>query len=65
MCKVSQGCPVTLAEPVVININILELGVKLSVTFSGELYRLYIIAVDHLLFISVKSNFFKELLPLN
>jgi len=47
------------------DINILELGVELSVAFSKELYCLYIVAVDYLLFISVKSNFFKELLPLN
>jgi len=53
-----------LAELVVIDINVLELSVKLSVAFSKELYCLYIIAVDYLLFISVKSNFFKEsLLP--
>jgi len=44
---------------------VLELGVKLSVAFSKELYYLYIIAVDYLLLIGVKSNFFKELLPLN
>jgi len=47
---------------VVIDINILELSVKLSVAFSKELYCLYIIAVDYLLFISVESDFFKELL---
>jgi len=50
---------------VVIDINVLELGVKLSVAFSKELYRLHIIAVDYLLFISIKSNFFKESLLLN
>jgi len=54
-----------LAELVVIDINILELGIKLSVAFSKELYYLYIIVVDYLLFISVESNFFKESLPLN
>jgi len=47
------------------DINILELSIKLSVAFSKELYYLYIIIVDYLLFISVKSNFFKELLLLN
>jgi len=50
---------------VVININISELSVKLSVAFSKELYHLHIITVDYLLFISIKSNFFKESLPLN
>jgi len=50
---------------VVIDINVLELSIKLSVAFSKKLYRLYIITVDYLLFISIKSNFFKELLPLN
>jgi len=49
----------------VIDINILELSIKLSVAFGEELYCLYVIAVDYLLFISVKSNFFKESLPLN
>ena len=48
-----------------IDINVLELSVKLSVAFSKELYHLYIIIVDYLLFISIKSNFFKELLPPN
>ena len=53
-----------LAELVVIDINMLELSIKLSVTFSEKLYCLYIIAVDYLLFISIKSDFFKEsLLP--
>jgi len=47
------------------DINISELSIKLSVAFSKELYCLYIIAVDYLLFISIKSNFFKELLPPN
>jgi len=50
---------------VVININVLELSVKLSVAFSKELYRLYIIAVDYLLLIGIKSNLFKESLLLN
>jgi len=54
-----------LAELVVMDINVLKLGVELSVAFGKELYYLYIVAVDYLLFISVKSNFFKELLPLN
>jgi len=49
----------------VIDINISELSVKLSVAFSKELYHLHVIAVDYLLFISVESDFFKELLPLN
>jgi len=44
------------------DINILELSVKLSIAFSKESYYLYIIIVDYLLFISIKSNFFKELL---
>jgi len=47
------------------DINVSELGVKLSVAFSEELYRLHVIAVDYLLFISVESNFFKESLPPN
>jgi len=47
------------------DINVLELSVKLSVAFSEELYHLHIITVDHLLFISIKSNFFKESLLLN
>ena len=49
----------------VIDINILKLGIKLSVAFSKELYCLHIVIVDYLLLIGVKSNFFKESLPLN
>jgi len=50
---------------VVIDINVSELSIKLSVAFSKKLNRLHIIAVNYLLFIGVKSNFFKESLPLN
>ena len=49
----------------VIYINVLKLGIKLSVAFSKKLNRLHIVAVDYLLFISVESNFFKESLPPN
>ena len=52
-------------ELVVIDINILELSVKLSVAFSEQLNYLYIIAIDYLLLISVKGYFFKESLLLN
>ena len=48
-----------------IDINVLKLSIKLSVAFSKESNYLHIVVVDYLLFISVKSNFFKELLPLN
>ena len=54
-----------LAEPVVINIDVLKLGVELHVAFSKQLNCLYIIAVYYLLFISIKFDFFKESLPLN
>ena len=48
----------------VIDINVLELSVELSVAFSKESYCLYIIIVDYLLFINIESDFFKEsLLP--
>jgi len=47
---------------VVIYINVLKLNIELSVAFSKKLNRLYIIAVNYLLFVSIKSNFFKELL---
>jgi len=48
----------------VIYINISKLSVKLSIAFSEKSNRLHIVAVNHLLFVSVKSNFFKEsLLP--
>jgi len=54
-----------LAEPVVIDIDVSKLGVKLSVAFSEKSNRLHIIAVNYLLFVSVESNFFKESLPPN
>jgi len=50
---------------VVIDINVLKLSVELSVAFNKKLNRLYIVAVNYLLFVSVKSDFFKESLPLN
>ena len=54
-----------LAELVVIDINVLELSIKLSVAFSKKLNYLYIVVVYCLLLISIKYDFFKELLPLN
>jgi len=50
---------------VVIYIDVSKLSVKLSVAFSKKLNHLYIVVVNYLLFISIKSNFFKESLPLN
>jgi len=49
----------------VIYINMSKLSIKLSVAFGKKSNRLHIVAVDYLLFVSVKSDFFKELLPPN
>jgi len=49
----------------VIDINVSELSVKLSVAFNEESNRLHIIAIYHLLLLSIKADFFKESLPLN
>jgi len=54
-----------LAELVVIDINVSELSIKLSIAFGKELYHLHIITVDYLLLIGVKLDFFKESLPPN
>ena len=46
-------------------INVLELSVKLCIALSQELNCLYIVVIDYLLLLSIKSDFLKELLPLN
>ena len=46
-------------------IYVLELGIELCIALGQELNRLYIVAIDYLLLLSIKSNFLKELLPLN
>jgi len=46
-------------------INMSKLSVKLSIAFGKKLYYLHVVTVDYLLFISVKSDFFEESLPLN
>ena len=46
-------------------INVLELSVELYIAFGQESNRLHIVVIDHLLFLSIKSDLFKELLPLN
>ena len=47
------------------DINVSKLSVKLRVAFSEQLNCLYIVAIDYLLLISVKGDFFKESLPPN
>ena len=54
-----------LAEPVVVYINVSELGVKLCITLNQESNCLHIVAIDHLLLLSIKSDFLKESLLLN
>ena len=46
-------------------INVLELSIELCIALGQELNCLYIIIIDYLLLLSIKSNFLKELLPLN
>ena len=48
-----------------VDINVLKLGVELRVAFSEQSDRLQVVAINRLLLIGVKSDFFKESLPLN
>ena len=52
-------------ELVVIYINVSELSVKLYIALSQELNCLYIVVIDYLFLLGIKSDFFKELLSLN